>query len=234
MPPQKRRRSASSTAPSKVTRKKASVTQSKDSNVVSSSSQPTNYWLIKAEPESRIEKGKDVKFSIDDLKDMPNSTSCWDGVRNYEARNIMRDQMKLGDLLLYYHSNCKVPGIVGIAKVVKEGYPDCKARNIMRDQMKLGDLLLYYHSNCKVPGIVGIAKVVKEDTAWDPTHPYYDPSSKKEAPRWFMVDVCFVSKFPHPISLRSLKDSQYPQLKHLFLLKRPRLSVQPVSSDDHT
>jgi predicted RNA-binding protein with PUA-like domain len=74
-----------------------------------------NYWLMKSEPDA---------FSIDDLKACPKKTEPWDGVRNYQARNMMRDQMKKGDLIFFYHSNCKVPGIVGIAEVVKEGYPD--------------------------------------------------------------------------------------------------------------
>ena len=82
----------------------------------------TRYWLIKGEAESRIEKGKDVKFDINDLEAM--GTSCWEGVRNYEARNILRDKMKVGDLCFFYHSNCKPPGIAGICKVVREGYPD--------------------------------------------------------------------------------------------------------------
>jgi predicted RNA-binding protein with PUA-like domain len=84
--------------------------------------QNIRHWLIKGEGESRIEKGKDVKFSIDDLESL--GCSSWDGVRNYEARNIMRDCMKVGDLCFFYHSNCKNPGISGIARVVKEGYPD--------------------------------------------------------------------------------------------------------------
>ncbi|RKP40105.1 PUA-like domain-containing protein, partial [Dimargaris cristalligena] len=82
------------------------------------------YWLMKAEPESRFVKGVDVKFSIDDLDNMPNKISSWDGVRNYEARNILRDKMKVGDLALFYHSSCKIPGIAGVVKVVREGYPD--------------------------------------------------------------------------------------------------------------
>ena len=77
-----------------------------------------NYWLMKSEPDA---------FSIDDLKAMPNKTDHWDGVRNYQARNMMRDEMKKGDLVFFYHSNCKVPGIVGIMQVVKEGYPDYTA-----------------------------------------------------------------------------------------------------------
>ena len=63
-------------------------------------------------------------FGIDHLMAMPKKTEHWDGVRNYQARNMMRDQMKKGDLVFFYHSNCKEPSIVGIAKVVKEGYPD--------------------------------------------------------------------------------------------------------------
>ncbi|SEA38775.1 Predicted RNA-binding protein, contains PUA-like domain [Desulfuromusa kysingii] len=74
-----------------------------------------NYWLMKSEPSA---------FGIDDLKNMPKQTEHWDGVRNYQARNMMRDQMKIGDQVFFYHSNCDVPGIVGIMEVVREGYPD--------------------------------------------------------------------------------------------------------------
>ena len=74
-----------------------------------------NYWLMKSEPE---------EFSIDDLKNRPKKTEPWDGVRNYQARNMMRDDMKKGDLAFFYHSNCDEIGIVGIMEVVKEGYPD--------------------------------------------------------------------------------------------------------------
>ncbi len=77
-----------------------------------------NYWLMKSEP--------DV-YGIDDLAAQPDQTDHWDGVRNYQARNMMRDQMKKGDKVFFYHSNCKTPGIVGIARVVREGYPDFTA-----------------------------------------------------------------------------------------------------------
>jgi len=83
-----------------------------------------NHWLMKSEPESRFENGVDMKFSIDELIKEPKSTACWDGVRNYEARNILRDQMKANQQGFFYHSNCKQPGIVGVIKIVKEGYPD--------------------------------------------------------------------------------------------------------------
>lgn len=74
-----------------------------------------NYWLMKSEPET---------FSFQDLKARPKQREPWDGVRNYQARNFMRDDMKVGDLVLFYHSNTKPPGIVGIAEIVSEPYPD--------------------------------------------------------------------------------------------------------------
>ena len=79
-------------------------------------SRPRKYWLMKSEP--------DV-FSIRDLKAC--KVSCWDGVRNYQARNYMRDEMKIGDGVLFYHSSSDPIGIAGIAEVVKEGYPDYTA-----------------------------------------------------------------------------------------------------------
>lgn len=76
------------------------------------------YWLFKSEPDC---------FGIDDLRACRLSTEHWDGVRNYQARNMLRDEIKKGDEVLFYHSNCNPPGIVGIATVVKEGYPDFTA-----------------------------------------------------------------------------------------------------------
>ena len=75
---------------------------------------------MKSEPESSLENSIDVKFGIEDLKSEPEQTACWDGVRNYQARNFMRDDMKLGDKAFFYHSNCKEPGIAGIVEIVKE------------------------------------------------------------------------------------------------------------------
>ena len=63
-------------------------------------------------------------FSFEDLVKAPNRTTHWEGVRNYQARNFMMKDMQLGDQVLFYHSNCNPPGIVGVAKVVREGYPD--------------------------------------------------------------------------------------------------------------
>ena len=73
------------------------------------------FWLMKSEP---------GEFSVDDLEQRPEQTEHWDGGRNYQARNMMRDDMKLGDQVFFYHSNCEEPGIVGLARVVREAYPD--------------------------------------------------------------------------------------------------------------
>lgn len=72
-------------------------------------------------------KSEPDAFGINDLYNKPNQTEHWDGVRNYQARNMMRDAMKLGDQVFFYHSNSEQPGIVGIMEVVKEGYPDFTA-----------------------------------------------------------------------------------------------------------
>lgn len=142
-----------------------------------------NYWLMKSEPET---------FSIDDLAARPKQTEPWDGVRNYQARNMLRGQMKKGDLAFFYHSNCTPPGIVGVVEIVKEGYPDFSA----------------FEANSK----------------------YYDPASKADNPRWFMVDVQLKQKFKRLISLDELK--QNPELQAMQLLRKGnRLSVMPVTAE---
>ena len=83
---------------------------------------PRRYWLMKSEPGT---------YSIDDLE-MDGETS-WDGVRNYQARNFMRDDMKAGDRVLFYHSNAKPPGVAGVAEVSREGYPDPSAQDPSSD-----------------------------------------------------------------------------------------------------
>jgi predicted RNA-binding protein with PUA-like domain len=74
-----------------------------------------HYWLLKSDADS---------FSFDDLWNLPSRTTHWDGVRNFQARNYMRDEMKKGDLAFFYHSGGDDPGIVGIVEIVREGYPD--------------------------------------------------------------------------------------------------------------
>lgn len=140
------------------------------------------HWLMKSEPDA---------YSIDDLA--AEGATHWDGVRNYQARNLMRDEMKVGDKVLYYHSRLRPPGVVGLAEVVKEAYPD--------------------------------------HTAWDPDSHYFDPKSSPEHPRWFMVDIAFVRKFPRMVSIDELKE--YPELSDMVLLNRSRLSVQPVTPEQY-
>ena len=145
-----------------------------------------NYWLLKSEPDS---------FSIDALGKAPNQTTAWDGVRNFQARNMLRDSMKKGDLAFFYHSSCDVPGIAGIVSVVREGYPDV--------------------------------------TAFDPKHHHYDADSKKEAPRWFVVDLKLKRKLKRVVTLDELRKYADKKLKDFVLLRRGnRLSVMPVSKQD--
>jgi len=142
------------------------------------------YWLFKSEPNC---------FSIDDLSARPKQISCWDGVRNYQVRNMLRNDIKNGDLVFFYHSSCTPPGIAGIAEVVKEGYPD--------------------------------------HTAWDLNSDHFDPKSTPENPRWYMVDVKFVRKFPRLMSLEEIK--QHPKLKNMLINRKGnRLSITPVNAEE--
>lgn len=142
-----------------------------------------NYWLMKSEPNA---------FSIEDLENNDQQSTCWDGVRNYQARNYMK-KMELGDLVFFYHSNTKVPGIVGIAKVITKAYPDF--------------------------------------TAWDPYNDHYDPKSTPTNPRWEMVDIQFVKKFPQVIPLQLLYAQT--ELQNMPLVRKGnRLSVMPVSESE--
>jgi len=119
----------------------------------------------------------------------------------------------------------------------------------MRKDIKLGHRGLFYQSNCKEPGVVATCKVSRESypdhTAFDAAHPYYDPKSKEESPTWYMVDVEFEQRLKHMVSLKTLQalashtkppseleylsQEQLDAIKDMVLLKRGRLSVQPVS-----
>lgn len=138
-----------------------------------------NHWLMKSEP--------DV-YAIEDLA--RDGEAEWEGVRNYQARNIMRDQMREGDLVLYYHSNASPSGVVGLAEVCREAYPDY--------------------------------------TQFDPGSPYHDPKATEDEPRWWMVDLRYLETFPRKVSLKEIKAE--PALAEMALVRRPRLSVQPVAS----
>ena len=85
------------------------------------------YWLMKSEPD---------ELSIDDLAAMPKKTTAWFGVRNYQARNFMRDQMHVGDLAFFYHSSCPEPGIAGIVRVSKAAYPDASQKRALERLVK--------------------------------------------------------------------------------------------------
>lgn len=139
------------------------------------------YWLFKSEP---------TCFSIDDLGKRPKQTEHWDGVRNYQVRNMLRDEIKVGDEGFFYHSSCTPPGIAGVVRVVKNGYPDF--------------------------------------TAWDSASDHFDPQSTPDHPRWYMVDLQLVEKFPRLITLDEMKS--HPKLQSMAVTRKGnRLSITPVT-----
>lgn len=113
-----------------------------------------------------------------------------------------------------------------------EGVRSYQARNSMRDLMQVGDLALFYHSSAEPPGVAGLARVCSaphaDPTQFDPKSPYFDPKATEEAPRWVLVDVAFVEKFPELVTLATLKAE--PALKDMLVVQRgQRLSIQPVT-----
>jgi len=144
-----------------------------------------NYWLFKSEPEC---------FGIDHLAKCTKQTTCWDGVRNYQARNMMRNEMRVGDQGFFYHSNSLPAGIVGLVEVVKAAYPD--------------------------------------HTQFDPEAEHFDPKSSFDNPRWFMVDVKLIKKFPRILTLSEMR--QNPLLSTLMILRKgSRLSITPVTPEEY-
>jgi predicted RNA-binding protein with PUA-like domain len=135
------------------------------------------YWLMKSEPDA---------FSIDDLKRLKRAP--WDGVRNYQARNFMRE-MRKGDLAFFYHSSTQPTGIVGMMTIAREAYAD--------------------------------------PTQFDAKNEHYDSGSNLQAPRWDLVDVQFGEVFKKILTLEAIR--AIPALADMVLVKRGRLSVQPVT-----
>lgn len=131
-------------------------------------------------------------YSLEDLR--AEKHTIWDGVRNYQARNMLRDDIKLGDRILFYHSNARPPGIAGLAVVSKESFPD--------------------------------------PTAFDPQSKYYDAQTSVYQPRWYSVEIEFVSIFKRFIDLNTLKRTK--GLENMLLTKRgTRLSVQPCTAKEY-
>jgi predicted RNA-binding protein with PUA-like domain len=136
------------------------------------------HWLLKSEPDT---------YSIDTLEH--EGVGRWDGVRNFTARNLLRE-MKVGELALFYHSSTRVPAVVGVCRVHREAYAD--------------------------------------PSQHDPKSPYFDPKSNAADPRWSMVEVEYVSHLPRAVTLEEIKAD--PALAEMVLVKRSRLSVQPVTA----
>jgi predicted RNA-binding protein with PUA-like domain len=132
-------------------------------------------------------------FGVDDFAKKPKKTAMWDGVRNYQARNMLRDDFKKGDQALLYHSSCEIPGVAGIVEVVRTAYPD--------------------------------------PTQFDKKSDHYDSASKRDDPRWLVVDVQLKRRLKRVISLDELRAHEKRELDGMLLLKRGnRLSITPVSA----
>jgi len=141
------------------------------------------YWLMKSEP-------SDV--SVDDVAAKPNKTINWYGVRNFQARNFMREEMQIGDGVLFYHSSCPEPGIAGLAAVASAPTVD--------------------------------------ETQFDAESHYFDEKSRREAPRWWHVDVKVLKK-TRLLSLAEMRAA--PELATMRVLRRGnRLSITPVTDDE--
>jgi predicted RNA-binding protein with PUA-like domain len=142
-----------------------------------------NYWLFKTEPGC---------FSFDDLQNRPDMTEPWDGVRNFQARNFLRDSIQVGDGVLFYHSSIPEPAVVGLAEIVRAGYPDT--------------------------------------TALNPAADHFDPKALPDNPIWYMVDVRYRELLKKEVTLESIKGN--PLLAEMPLVKRSRLSIQPVTPEE--
>lgn len=138
-------------------------------------------WVMKSEPE---------ECSIDDALAAPKRLTPWTGVRNYTARNFMRDDMRVGDRVFFWHSSCEVPGIAGLAEIASAAYTD--------------------------------------PTQFDRKSPYYDPASKRDAPRWVCVDVRALEK-TRIVPIPELR-AQSALAKMTVLRPGNRLSITPVSA----
>jgi len=135
-------------------------------------------------------KSEPDECSIDDVLAAPERKTAWSGVRNYQARNFMRDAMHVGDGVLFYHSSCEEPGIAGLAEVASPAYTDA--------------------------------------SQFDRKSPYYDPQSKKDAPRWVNVDVRALRK-TRLVALSEIRQHK-PLAKMVLLRPGNRLSITPVSA----
>lgn len=134
-------------------------------------------------------KSEPSTYSIDNLK--RDGVSAWEGVRNYQARNYMKE-MKIGDLALFYHSVIQPPGVAGVCRINRENFPDY--------------------------------------TALDPKSQYFDPKASPDNPIWMMVQVEFIEKFQHYVTLQELKEN--PHLAGLKVLQKgSRLSIMPVEPE---
>ncbi|KAK2465918.1 hypothetical protein APHAL10511_001559 [Amanita phalloides] len=168
----------------------------------------SGYWLLKAEPESRVVKGKDVKFSVDDFEAV--ETSPWEGVRNYEARNLMKE-MKVGDKVLFYQSNCRNPGVVAFAEVSKEAYADHSAWDPAHPYYDL--------------------KSDKNNPRWFMVDVTFESRAKHFVPLALLKHIAASPSDRIPQDISYIGPEGCKAIREMDLVTRGRLSVQRVSEE---
>ncbi len=141
-----------------------------------------NYWLMKSEPDT---------YGIHHLES--EGTNMWEGCRNFTVRNYIKEEMQVGDMAFFYHSNIAPVGVVGVMEIVSEPYPD--------------------------------------PTQFDPDSHYYDPTSRKEKPKWYVRDVRYVETFPRCVTLHEMK--AHPDLTEMQVCRKgQRLSIMRVTPEE--
>lgn len=167
--------------------------------------QPGRFWLLKSEPDYHEMKGVDVSYSFDRLKE--EKVASFFGVRNFQARNFLRDQVKVGDLCFFYHSSCKVPGIAGVAEVARPNE--------------------FEGMSSTASAVKGSVAGYPDEDATKPGHPFYDEKHTDENPRWFKINLQYVRHLERFIELSELRAES--SLADMKLLRQSRLSVSPVT-----
>ncbi|KIO22013.1 hypothetical protein M407DRAFT_79658 [Tulasnella calospora MUT 4182] len=176
------------------------------------------FWLMKAEPDSRVVKGKDVKFSVDDFEKI--QITPWEGVRNHSAKLNMKS-MEVGDKVLFYHSNCKMPGVAAIATVHKEAHPDYTAWDSTHpyfdaksDEAKPTWFMVDLKFKSRVAHFVSLSLL-------------------KHLKSLSYEDIQAIDKVEEgsstPLQVQYLSGDELSAIKEMPLLTQGRLSVQPVS-----
>ncbi|KAL8954831.1 MAG: hypothetical protein Q9193_007064, partial [Seirophora villosa] len=195
-----------------------------------------SYWLMKAEPTSRIGKRKDVMFSINDFVNAT-EPEAWIG----KLVSILWSWTRWTDLGIQAYAMPPVHALPSLHAGFMAELTSVQARNNMRSMLE-GDMAFFCHWHRNTPGIAGTMQIVRAhsvdalrlETAFDPEHPYYDPKSTRERPKWCVVHVEFHARLPQLVKLKEIHKFAKPggPLENLEMVKMPHLSVSKVTKEE--